>query len=131
MKVRVQDDAVVDHLRDRGLVVIDPDDRDAVAQLAATIRLNGGWSYAAAAQDYRKHDEAVQAALREFVDPKPRIEEPRGLGAVVLDSRGAVWVQFDSVNGFWWRNHVGRNARWSDLDVARVLSHGYTGEEES
>ena len=134
--VRVQDEALLKLLRGRGLVVIDPTDKQAGAQLAALIRLNGGWSYSGTAQDYRKHDEAVQAALNDLANPKPPIEEPLSLGAVVEDSEGDLWVRrcanrddADYLEKPWLHGSINKN--WQIVNPVRVLSHGYTGEEEA
>ena len=103
----------------RPLVVIDPEDMQAVERLqdlyiAAESRGLSGLS--------------MLDALREFADPKPpkppKPDEPTGLGAVVEDDDGETWVQFVSKTGLWWRNRAGRNVRWPELDAVRVLSEG-------
>lgn len=38
--------------------------------------------------------DALQAALREFADPKPRIEEPTGWLSVVEDGMGVQWYRW-------------------------------------
>ena len=69
------------------VVVIDPEDRDAVARLYDL--------YASAPSDVglRGH-EFLAHALREFANPKsPKPEEPTGLGAVVEAADGRRWCR--------------------------------------
>ena len=102
----------------RRLVVIDPEDREQVERLEL-IYLSD------------EHDECIdtvecmQAALREFANPKPpKPEEPTGLGAVVEDDEGSKWVRVESRTGWWWRNSDGGTRRWDDIDAVRVLGEG-------
>lgn len=115
----------------RPLVVIDPKDREQVERLAALFRMErvkgdrdaivGGST------------DAMQAALREFADLKPRIEEPAGLGAVVEDAEGALWVRVDDPVHSWVaaRRSEGaytRRTKWDQIDVVRVLSEGVAAD---
>lgn len=77
---------------------------------------------------------AARAALRALADPKPA--EPTGLGAVVRDREGATYVRvavhFDGwAVGEMWRRVGGevnadKRRAWSDIDVAEVLSEGWS-----
>lgn len=111
----------------RSLVAIDLDDMLAVERLVDLYHSQG----------HGIHANAMRAALREFVDPKPRIEEPTGLGAVVEDAEGRTFVRVaDPIDGWMagkqWQRIGGeinavRNFGWADLrDVVRVLSEGVT-----
>lgn len=111
----------------RPLVVIDPEDREQVERLA---RL-----WASHAGEFDTTPGRMAAALREFANPTPPIEEPTGLGAVVEDAEGRKFVRVaDPVDGWMvgkqWQRIGGeisavRNFGWSDLrNVVRVLSEG-------
>lgn len=105
----------------RPLVVIDPEDREAARVLAL------GYNTAPGSSGTDK----MQAALREFANPKPpKPDEPMGLGAVVEDEDGKRWVRADEVtpddfivwhctknSGLDWRD-------WSAIAAVRVLSKG-------
>lgn len=113
------------------VVVIDPEDRKAVERLGDLFAderdknggqsrlVVGGWA------------DAMQAALREFANPKPpKPEEPAGLGAVVEDLDGRRWVrdlQHNlSPNQWLWSTDEGVASRkgYADIDVVKVLSEG-------
>lgn len=111
----------------RPLIVIDPEDREQVE------RLHNLW--------LREPDagfRCLQAALREYADPKPpkppKPDEPTGLGAVVEDAEGVLWMRVDPHPGRGfsevaaWRSRVPlavpRENRWSKVDAVRVLSEG-------
>lgn len=104
----------------RPVVTIDPEDREQVERLWDAIM-----------------DVAVigdmQDALREFADPKPpRPDEPTGLGAVVEDTDGVLWVRAGDDHGGVlddnWRQtggeHVGNWSEWERIAAVRVLSEG-------
>lgn len=95
----------------RPLVVIDPDDTEAVERLTdAFTRHNYG------------DVEAMQAALREFANPTPpKPDEPKGLGAVVVAGDGRGWIHHG--RGRWMRDDA-TVLGWADLDVLRVVSEG-------
>jgi hypothetical protein len=104
----------------RPLVVIDPDDREAVERLDDLL-----W----ASVDAETAQADMQAALREFANltpPKP--DEPLGLGAVVEDAAGTKWIRHDSVEiRTRWLNTDDCETRYrayDDLDAVRVLSEG-------
>lgn len=82
----------------------------------------------------RKHHGPVSARMLEWLAerleeyvPKPRIEEPTGLGAVVEDAEGRRWVFTGDIDfgGSWWLRGSDP-ARWPGIDVVRVLSEGVT-----
>lgn len=110
----------------RPLVVIDPESREDVERLRDLMDT----AYAEQSEgslDSRHtgaRGNAMQAALREFADPKPpKPDEPTGLGAVVEDAVGNWWVRhYDG-----WRHCDGNSARalaWREIDAVRVLSEG-------
>lgn len=112
----------------RPLVVVDPEDREQVRQL-----LRG--YYTRPYENVREGSVTnMQAALREFANPKPpKPDEPMGHMAVVEDVKGRRWVN--------WRNpkdQIEHHSPWisaddSDdfreyvhIDAVRVLSEGVT-----
>lgn len=114
---------------DRLVAVISPEDREQVERLAqAYLDKFGGGHPAEAIADQ------MQAALREFANPKPpKPDEPTGLGAVVEDADGVLWVRTDhristSHRNPWIRQDAtgtGSDKRhWLGVDAVRVLSEG-------
>jgi hypothetical protein len=112
----------------RPLVVIDPEDREAVQHLA---NLFGTQPDCLANYGF----DAMQAALREFANPAPpKPEEPTGLGAVVVDSNDVTWVlagrDLPTTTPDNWRAFdgpcVGDWQPYSRIDARRVLSEGVT-----
>lgn len=109
----------------RPLVVIDPEDREAVERLLVA---------------YHDHHVAfadvtdMQAALREYANPTPpRPDEPQGLGAVVEDEGGNRWMRHEPDPGRGNRNHAwypagyvsdGVRVKWDRITAVRVLSPG-------
>lgn len=71
---------------------------------------------------------AIAWALREFTNPTPLIEEPTGLGAVVIGRDGRRWVRIDSGGPLPWRTDDGKGdfEYWADIDAVKVLSEGVT-----
>lgn len=69
----------------RPLVVIDPEDREQVERLEASVREANGWNML----HHDRRTNALQAALREFANPTP--EEPTDPKARVTDRRENVW----------------------------------------
>jgi hypothetical protein len=116
----------------RPLVVIDPTDRVQVE------RLRDLWDEAHEDQQGHKPSQsakgargnALQAALREFADPKPpKPEEPTGLGAVVEDEVGVLWVRDADRSERWFSgpaSAIPRRVTWDEIDAVRVLSEGVT-----
>lgn len=108
------------YIHRRPLVVIDPEDREQVEKLRDLI------FHAAPLGQVRVASVDVQAALREFANPKP--EEPTRLGAVVEDADGTKWLRHDSVAIYRrWLNTdacVIRYRSWDELNAVRVLSEG-------
>lgn len=115
-------DAYVEDVRP--LVVIDPEDSEQVERLAGCL-------------DSRIIDDAdmLQAALREFAAPKPpKPKEPQGLGAVIEDARGELWVRDKTTTTVHhWKRARGedgsRRYPYSHIDAVRILSPGYDGGE--
>jgi hypothetical protein len=102
----------------RRLVVIDPEDREQVERLCDLFLRGNDGTAIGDAND-------LQAALREFANPTP--VEPTGLGAVVEDAVGRVWVRHDNTPGSFPWVRAGRGvAGWSEINAVRVLSVGVT-----
>lgn len=113
----------------RPLAVIDPEDREQVERL---IRLFCHHTPRGDAEFVLRHGgiDNMQAALREFADPKPpKPEEPLGVGAVIEDAEGSIWVRVGRKPGNTWYRPHGVYARYSDLDIIRKLSDGWAGED--
>jgi hypothetical protein len=90
----------------RRLVVIDPEDAEQVARLRDLL-LDGVGLLGI---------DGIAAALREYANPARPIDEPQGLGAVVNDRDGDVWVKHR--NGSWscLMGPVGADVRtWDEL----------------
>lgn len=110
----------------RPLVVIDPEDLVQVKRLSDLCQRERSRNSTNAA--------SMLVALHKFASPTPAIEEPTGLGAVVDDAEGRRWVR---VNEKWWNHWESADPtaylsrQYADLNVVRVLSHGYAAEEES
>ena len=59
--------------------------------------------------------------------PKPKPEEPKGLGAVVKDRGGVRFVRVGAFCGFWKSEFSSLHAfDYADIDVVEVLSEGVT-----
>jgi hypothetical protein len=104
-------------------VVIDPEDHDAVARLLGLLIQHTSGPGVLWEMKYAD----AQQALREFADPKPpKPDEPTGLGAVVEDAEGDLWVRCDAEDHGSWRR-ANDDALWRDylsIDAVRVLSEG-------
>lgn len=110
----------------RPLVVIDPEDAEQVERLLLARWRASGFDTAESGPSSRVIDE-WQAALREFADPKPRIEEPRGLGAVVADADGHKWTRANSQGEWFCECGDEVFTTWDEFTTAtEVLSEGVT-----
>ena len=60
--------------------------------------------------------------------PKPKPEEPKGLGAVVKDRTGMRWVRFTTfADGCHWAaDGSATNATYREIDVVEILFKGVT-----
>jgi hypothetical protein len=130
MKIRTTGSDAPIHSRDltcedngcRPVVVIDPEDRKQVERLVENYRTHWGKA--------EKVADALQAALREFADPKPpKPKEPTGLGAVVEDEEGTFWVRDASVGAvvqdrYWSPSNDDGRLAYADINAVRVLSEG-------
>lgn len=108
------------------LIVIDPDDEDRVDVLIDIL-----WGDRDPSN--RPATWRIQERLREFAEPKPpKPDEPTGLGAVVKDEAGGVWVKWSTLhraNRNWKLHNAGGGdyRTWDDLPRAvKVLSEGVT-----
>jgi len=110
----------------RRLLVIDPEDREQIERLDV--------AYQAAldsAPKYHGLADVMQQALRAMLAPPkpPKPEEPLGLGAVVVDSAGGLWVLCATGRGMFRKcNDPNRGCFWSwkQIDAVEVLSQGVT-----
>lgn len=133
----------------RPLVVIDPENREQVKRFN---RLQDD-AYAARGIQVSPRTESesdvdyavMQAALREFADPKPpKPDAPNGLGAVAEDADGKLWIRLhthgDDCNDWYPVREAeysstdvlcsgkdgGMRRKWSELDIVKVLAEGVT-----
>lgn len=67
---------------------------------------------------------------------EPRIPEPLGIGAVVRDACGGMWVRVDDEDEPWRRHNpvdtasrYRRYDRWDNLTDPVLLSEGWSGDE--
>lgn len=104
----------------RPLVVLDPESDEDCQMLMD----------AALAEPFAKVPEGVgriRKILRALADPKPA--EPTGLGAVVRSRDGKLWLRMPPLGSHepWCCWNGGRADRhWNDIDVAEVLSEGWS-----
>jgi hypothetical protein len=118
----------------RRVVVIDPEDAEQVERLQ---EIASRWADDVPYSDMRRKGDltytaAMQAALREFAIPTPRIEEPQGWGAVVEDAQGKRFVfTGDRDHGGTWWLAAGEPFRWYAVNAVRVLSPGVPPEATS
>lgn len=108
----------------RPLVVIDPENREDIERLL-TLYTSGLTDRQLGAHS------ALTWALREYADPPaPKPDEPQGLGAVIEDTDGKLWIRNegdDETDTYIWRHGaVGRWSEYTDIDVARKLSEGWS-----
>ena len=113
----------------RPLVVIDPEDREAVERLN---RLQDE-VYEATRKSRAEYDaeydvDVMQAALWGFAKPEPKFDEPVGLGAVVEDESGQRWIRATKYTTVrLWRgcdDHTQGRRRWDEISAVRILSEG-------
>lgn len=112
----------------RPLVVIDPEDREAVERLLEFLhRAEDSAHPAAYCGSFTCRTDSLREALREFANPKPpKPDEPLGLGAVVEDVVGNRWVRTIEAHIPWYLNDSGGDV-WRDYDAilaVKVLSEG-------
>lgn len=126
----------------RPLVVIDPEDREQVERLVGGLMNVNFWSVIPAEAEGITHRTGqMQAALREFADPRPpKLEEPTDLGAVVEDEEGVLWVRAGDSHGGRlsdnWRRVVTQGddgwwSEWRNIAAVRVLSEGVQAGESA
>lgn len=116
----------------RALAVIDPEDRDEVEHFLDRY-FTAYYASRTVCQPKpdERHVDALQVAFREYADPKPsKPEEPTGLGAVVEDSKGRLWLRVTTPgHSYAWRPEGNATdyddvRYWNGVDAVRVLSEG-------
>jgi hypothetical protein len=117
---------LADALTAAGLVVIDPEDREQVERLTDLLMDTCAYSAPHGVGE-------VQQALRSLIAP-PRPEEPMGLGAVVEDARGHLYIRLmpepDSrTPERVWADQSSTEMRYDDIKAVRVLSEGWRADD--
>jgi len=103
----------------RPLVVIDPENPDVVARLSEIL-------LARSAPDPDSRVARLAEALREFAIP--RIDEPTGWGAVVVDDNGLTWARWaGATEACPWRLQGGTMASWNYLKVSSADQIKFAG----
>lgn len=114
------------HASARRLVVIDPESDEDAERLGELV---GKWADRVPYSNMREdgdltHLDAMQAALREFANPKPpRPEEPTGWGAVVEDRDGHYWTLI-APEAKVWANYSEGRGRYDDIETVRIVHEG-------
>ncbi len=111
------------------VVLIDPEsDGESEAIVTAFVAV-GVWEIIPAAVENSHHYRRVQvqAALRSLVTP-PKPDEPQGLGAVVEDADGELWVLAPGARHYGWvcKNLAVSSRHYADISAVRILSAGVT-----
>ena len=96
----------------RPLVAIDPDDQQDRARFHQM------------AINYIRGDWTAQESMRGLSTP-PKPDEPTGLGAVVEDADGGVWIRAARI-AHAWHHPMGKWAEYRDIPAVRVHSEGVT-----
>lgn len=125
------------YCKPRAVAVIPIEDREQVERLRdlmdeAWSKQNSDHGFIPITQGKWQRGNALQDALRKYANPTPKIEEPTGLGAVVVDADGLRWTRYDTQgDGQPWccdgpgpQRPVERRFSWSDINAVRVLSEG-------
>lgn len=114
------------------VVVLNPEDREQVERLARDIEARHDFG------DNVIATSDIQDALHSLITP-PKPPEPQGLGAVVEDEHGDLWLRVDWVNP--WciakpnerQTHQQKrkpthdpHVKWADVAAVRVLSEGWS-----
>jgi hypothetical protein len=109
----------------RPLLVIDPEDREQVHRLADAF-CRARWDHTPGSSECDPLTAAsMREALRSLLAP-PRPDEPTGLGAVVRDGHGCLWVRAeDSPNPWCPQNPAESFIEWENIAAPiEVLSEG-------
>lgn len=108
----------------RPLAVIDPEDAEQVERLADCWRSVG--SAEVDDNPLSLIGLRLREALRQFADPKPpKPDEPTGLGAVVRDADGDLWVRRSDVH-FICPKNPNEALTWAEVEAVEVLSEGWS-----
>lgn len=108
-----------DEAGEHPVVVLDPDDLDECEVLVKAIGRAHGGTFV----------ERVANALRLIIEPPPpKPDEPLGLGAVVEDFAGVLWVGHPEPgygqNNRLWRSTAGNVCAYELVDAVAVLATG-------
>lgn len=107
------------------VVVIDPEDRDDVQRVCDALYANGSRRFGVEL-DWLD----VQDALRSLIEPPapPRPPEPTGLGAVVEDEDGKLWIRTADTDCAcpWARASAYEEVDYDQIEAIKVLSEGVT-----
>jgi len=108
----------------RPLVVLDPEDRDQMIALHETFSRAVGVTWHGWPQVPVLRDVLTRYAEAQTKPTKP--PEPTGLGAVVEDADGEVWVRFKTAEIRPWRRNypAAPGTFFRDIDAVKVLSDG-------
>lgn len=103
------------------LVVIDPEDAEQVERLADLL----AWAL------HTSDTPRLADALREFADPKPRIEEPANWLSVIRDNEGIEWYRWSvrpkDRDQAWvpvWDEGRCYPTGWDDIHAVEIVSAG-------
>lgn len=99
----------------RALAVIDFENREQVERLLVQYctEYGDGTTYEPNGR-HQQATAAMQAALREFANPTPKVEEPLGLGAVIETNDGRRFVRV-----------AGRDSRFPWVDAGKPADNAY------
>lgn len=101
----------------RPLAVIDPEDAHDIEAICTPDLRSGIEGILRVSIDdaqWERISEKMQAALREFADPTPKVEEPLGLGAVIETNDGRRFVRV-----------AGRDSRFPWVDAGKPADNAY------
>lgn len=104
---------------EKPVLVIDSSDPEVVCDLTAAF-----WRFQGPGNS---DQEAMLKALRSLENPRPKITEPTGLGAVVEDEDGQIWVRIENHSRPWYPPSGGEldMETWARIAVVKVLSQGW------
>lgn len=105
------------------VLVLDPENAEQMEALASA--LPAEWNLDQDEMTWHESVDQVRAAVRSLLAP-PKPEEPTGLGAVVEDARGSLWVLYTHPDSTAPWVCEGSSCDYEDIAAVRVLSEGVT-----